>query len=40
MKTQYVESLVIEVGVRYKTLKESELILVLLRHDETPRNTT
>jgi hypothetical protein len=40
MKTQYVESLVVEVDVRYKPLKASELILLLLRHDETPRNTT
>jgi hypothetical protein len=27
MKTQYVESLVVEVDVRYKPLKASELIL-------------
>jgi hypothetical protein len=31
MKTQYVESLVVEVDVRYKPLlKESELLLLLL----------
>jgi hypothetical protein len=37
MKTQYVESLVIEVDVRYKPLlKASELILLLLRHDDKP----
>jgi hypothetical protein len=36
MKTQYVESLVVEVDVRYKPLlKESELLL-LLRHDDKP----
>jgi hypothetical protein len=35
MKTQYVESLVVEVDVRYKPLKASELIL-LLRHDDKP----
>jgi hypothetical protein len=40
MKTQYVESLVVEVDVRYKPLKASELILLLPHHDETPRNTT
>jgi hypothetical protein len=40
MKTQYVESLVVEVDVRYKPLlKASELLLLLLRHDDTPRNT-
>jgi hypothetical protein len=37
MKTQYVESLVIEVDVRYKPLKASELtLLLLLRHDDKP----
>jgi hypothetical protein len=36
MKTQYVESLVVEVDVRYKPLKASELILLLLRHDDKP----
>jgi hypothetical protein len=37
MKTQYVESLVIEVDVRYKPLlKASELLLLLLRHDAIP----
>jgi hypothetical protein len=34
MKTQYVESLIVEVGIRYKPLKASELILLLLRHDD------
>jgi hypothetical protein len=38
MKTQYVESLVCEVDVRYKPLlKASELLLLLLRHDDIPR---
>jgi hypothetical protein len=37
MKTQYVESLVVEVDVRYKPLlKVSELLLLLLRHDDKP----
>jgi hypothetical protein len=37
MKTQYVESLVIEVDVRYKPLlKASELPLLLLCHDDKP----
>jgi hypothetical protein len=37
MKTQYVESLVIEVDVRYKPLlKASDLFLLLLRHDDKP----
>jgi hypothetical protein len=37
MKTQYVESLVIEVDVRYKPLlKASALLLLLLRHDDKP----
>jgi hypothetical protein len=37
MKTQYVESLVIEVDVRYKPLlKASELLLLLLCHDDKP----
>jgi hypothetical protein len=35
MKTQYVESLVVKVDVRYKPLlKVSELLLLLLRHDD------
>jgi hypothetical protein len=35
MKIQYVESLVVEVDVRYKPLlKASELLLLLLRHDD------
>jgi hypothetical protein len=37
MKIQYVESLVVGVDVRYKTLlKVSELLLLLLRHDDKP----
>jgi hypothetical protein len=37
MKTQYVESLVDEVDVRYKPLlKASDLLLLLLRHDDKP----
>jgi hypothetical protein len=41
MKTQYVESLVIEVDVRYKPLlKASELLLLLLLfHDDKPIGT-
>jgi hypothetical protein len=35
MKTQYVESLVVEVDVRYKPLlKASELLLLLLHHED------
>jgi hypothetical protein len=37
MKTQYVESLVVEVDVRYKPLlKASKLLLLLLRRDDKP----
>jgi hypothetical protein len=37
MKTQYVESLVVKVDIRYKPLlKSSELLLLLLRHDDKP----
>jgi hypothetical protein len=37
MKTQYVESLVVEVDVRYKPLlKASELLLLLFRHGDKP----
>jgi hypothetical protein len=36
MKTQYVESLVVEVDVSYKPLKASELLLLLLRYDDKP----
>jgi hypothetical protein len=37
MKTQCVESLVVEVDVRYKPLlKASELLLLLLHHDDKP----
>jgi hypothetical protein len=37
MKTQYVESLVCDVGVRHKPLlKASELLLLLLHHDDIP----
>jgi hypothetical protein len=40
MKTQYVESLVVEVDIRYKTLlKATELLLLLLRHDDIPLGT-
>jgi hypothetical protein len=40
MKTKYVESLVVEVDVRYKPLlKASELLLFLLRHDNKPIGT-
>jgi hypothetical protein len=35
-KTQYVESLVVEVDVHYKPLKASELLLLLLRYDDKP----
>jgi hypothetical protein len=37
MKTQYVESLVVEVDVRYKPLLKASELLILLR--QTPRNT-
>jgi hypothetical protein len=37
MKTQYEESLVVEVDVCHKPLlKESELLLLLLHHDDKP----
>jgi hypothetical protein len=37
MKTQYVESLVVKVDVRYKPLlKASERLLLLLHHDDKP----
>jgi hypothetical protein len=37
MKTQHVESLVVEVDVHYEPLlKASELILLLLRRDDKP----
>jgi hypothetical protein len=36
MKTQHLESLTVEVDVRYKLLKASELLLLLLRHDDKP----
>jgi hypothetical protein len=37
MKTKYVESLVVEVDVRYKPLpKASKLLLLLLCHDDIP----
>jgi hypothetical protein len=40
MKTQYVESLVVEVDVRYKPLLKARELLLLLRHDDkTPWNT-
>jgi hypothetical protein len=37
MKTQHLESFVVEVDVRYKPLlNTSELLLILLRHDDKP----
>jgi hypothetical protein len=37
MRTKYVESLVVEVEIRYKPLlKASELLLLLFLHDEKP----
>jgi hypothetical protein len=36
MKTQYVESLVIEVDVRYKPLLKASELLLLPRHDDKP----
>jgi hypothetical protein len=36
MKTQYVESLVIDVDVRYKPLLKASELLLLLRHDDIP----
>jgi hypothetical protein len=37
MKTQHLESLVVEVDVHYKPLLNmSELLLILLRHDDKP----
>jgi hypothetical protein len=37
MKTQYVESLVVEFDIRYKPLlKASKLLLLLLYHDDKP----
>jgi hypothetical protein len=36
MKTQYVESLIVEVDIHYKPLKASELLLLLLHHDDKP----
>jgi hypothetical protein len=37
MKTEYVESLFVEVDVRYKPLlKASGLLLILLRHNDKP----
>jgi hypothetical protein len=34
MKTQHLESVIIRVDIRYKPLKASELLLLLLRHDD------
>jgi hypothetical protein len=34
MKTQYEESLVVEVDVHYKPHKARKLLLLLLRHDD------
>jgi hypothetical protein len=36
MKTQYVESLVVEVGICYKPLLKASELLLLLRHDDKP----
>jgi hypothetical protein len=36
MKTQYAESLVVEVDVRYKPLLKASELLLLLRHDDIP----
>jgi hypothetical protein len=36
MKTQYVESLVVEIDVHYKPLLKVSEILLLLRHDDIP----
>jgi hypothetical protein len=36
MKTQYVESLVVEVDVLYKPLPKASELLLLLRHDDKP----
>jgi hypothetical protein len=36
MKTQYVESLVVEVDVRYKPLLKASELLLLLYHDDKP----
>jgi hypothetical protein len=36
MKTQYVESLVVEVDVRYKPLLKASELLLLLCHDDKP----
>jgi hypothetical protein len=36
MKTQYVESLVVEVDVHYKPLLKASKLLLLLHHDDKP----
>jgi hypothetical protein len=36
MKTQYVESLVVEIDVRYKPLLKVSELLLLLCHDDIP----
>jgi hypothetical protein len=36
MKTQYVESLVVEVDVCYKPLLKASELLLLLHHDDMP----
>jgi hypothetical protein len=36
MKTQYVESLVVKVDVRYNPLLKASEVLLLLRHDDKP----
>jgi hypothetical protein len=35
-ETQYVESLVVDVDVRYKPLPKASELLLLLRHDDKP----
>jgi hypothetical protein len=36
MKTQYVESLVVKVDIRYKLLLKASELLLLLRRDDKP----
>jgi hypothetical protein len=36
MKTQYMESLVVEVDVHYKPLLKASELLLLLSHDDKP----
>jgi hypothetical protein len=39
MKTQYVESLVVEVDVHYKPLLKASELLLRLHHDDKPIGT-